>query len=384
MHRTASFTLATLLVLLSGCSRPKDAPKPATSAAAIAPVTSSSAPSPAEKPKPAAPRASAGTVVELSEAEKEADIRYRAALERGRRATTAKSYDAAAKAFTEALSAKPNDARALGERGYAALQAGNLDAAEGDFLDADGRTHDPALAAQIFFNEGLLAERKGDLEAAKVSYARSQQSHPTAAAKAKIEQLHASTCTAAFIPLNRALAHYANWVELWNTLGMMDKKTTEQDVKDALLGQDKCTDACAVNDGELWYIVVPSATGLDVLRAVDHGVMDRCASYPKFEFSRHGSILIASSSNEDLQIGLCDPKCDNEQENGQCPTCCDDGPGHRYDNFIDLSTKKALLRVAQYSPHGESFQPLPVTLDDTGAVHVAGGGCDKVIPLAGK
>ncbi len=386
--RFAATVAATLLV--TACNRHQSEAESRTTASAT-PVASASASnsspsavaSAPSNAKRVAPRASAGATVELTEAEKEADIRYHAALERGRRATTAKDYDAASKAFTEALTAKPNDARALGERGFAAMQSGNIDNAEGDFEQADGRTQDPTLAAQIFFNEGLLAERKGDLESAKVSYARSLQTHPTGAAKAKVEQLHASTCTAAFVPLNRALDHYANWVELWNRLGMMDKKTTEQDVKDTLLS-GPCDDACVVNDGELWYVVIPAASGLDVLAAVDHGVMDRCASFPKFEFSRQGSILTVSSTNEDMQVGLCDPKCDNDKQNGQCPLCCDDGPGHRYDTFIDVDAKRALLRVAQYSPHGESFQALPVTLDAQNSVHVSGGSCDKTVPLPSK
>jgi len=395
MHGTASgfrstlaFSLATLVCTI-GCKRTKITPPSTASAPAIAPLASvnTSAPSAsaphdtAASASRAAPRASAGATVELTEAEKEADLRYHAALERGRRASTAKDYDAASKAFTEALTAKPNDARALGERGYAYLQAGNLDYAESDFQQADGRTQDPNLAAQIFFNEGLLAERKGDLENAKVSYARSEQLHATAAAKKKIAALHATSCTAAFVSLAQDLKHYASWVDFWNTLGMMDRKTTDADVKAGFPGMSPadCKDACAVSDGEQWHLVLPAEAGLDVLRAVDRGGFDRCGGFPQFSFERRGTILVVTSSNDDMGIGLCDPKCD--AESALCPTCCIEGPAHQYDTFIDLSARKGVLRVSQYGANSTEFKPLAVTLDADNAVHVAGGGCERSVSL---
>ncbi len=400
MHGTTSFVARLVLVIsatsltvsVAGCAKTKDAPLPAASTLATpalasngvaAPSASTSAAS-AATPKTPTPHPSAGTTVELSETEKEADIRYRAALERGRRATTAKDYDAASKAFTEALTAKPNDARALGERGFAYMQAGNLDYAEGDFQDADGRSHDPNLAAQIFFNEGLLAERKGDLEGAKVMYARSQQLHATGAAKKKLADLHATSCTAAFVPLAQDFKRYASWVEFWNTLGMMDKKTTDADVKAGFpdMQPADCKDFCAVSDGQQWHVVMPVDSGLDVLRAVDRGGFARCSGFPQFTFERHGSILIASSSNEDMGIDLCDPKCNGETT--LCPTCCVDGPSHHYDTFLDLSARKGVLRVSQYGAVTSEFKPLPVTLDAANAVHVQGGGCDRSVSLTAR
>jgi len=64
-----------------------------------------------------------------------------------------------------------------------------------------------------------------------------------------------------------------------------------------------------------------------------------------------------------------------------CPTCCADGPSHRYDTFLDLSAQRAVLRVSQYRPKGAPFNPVPVTLDAQNAVHVAGNGCDRALSL---
>ena len=372
-----------------GCGRGRNEPLPANrtaaSGAVAVPASSASSASSAVPPPSAnaarpAPGASAGAPVELTEPEKQAEMRYRAALERGRHATLAKNYDAADAAFSEALTARPADTRALGERGFARLQAGRLDAAADDFQTADGRTRDPALAGQIFFNQGLLAERQGDIASAKVAYARSQQAHPTTAAKKKLNDLGGTTCTAAFVPLSQPVKHYASWVALWQAMDEMDDLKTDDAVKKALQVED-CTDVCAVGTFE-WYVVMPSASGLDVLQAVDRGGAYRCGTYPQFKFERRGSILWVTSTNEEFEVSLCDPHCNNDD--GLCPTCCADGPSHRYDTFIDLNARRAVLRVSQYGPQGDQFNALPVTLDAQNAVHVAGNGCDRSLSLSAK
>jgi hypothetical protein len=89
--------------------------------------------------------------------------KYNAALKLGRQATVTKSYPAAVAAFDEALLAIPLDARALGERGYARFLSGDDVGAEKDFnaaIDAVPK-EDRKLTAQIYFNLGLVAEKRG-------------------------------------------------------------------------------------------------------------------------------------------------------------------------------------------------------------------------------
>ncbi|HQY64270.1 MAG: hypothetical protein IPF92_04975 [Myxococcales bacterium] len=93
---------------------------------------------------------------------------------------------AAVAAFDAALAALPGDARALSERGYARLLAGKLDAARADLREAEARSKDARLLAQIRFNHGLVAEKLGRADEAKVSVARSNALNPTKAAAAKL------------------------------------------------------------------------------------------------------------------------------------------------------------------------------------------------------
>jgi hypothetical protein len=160
----------------------------------------------------------------------------------------------------------------------------------------------------------------------------------------------------------------------------MDTYKTDDEVKKALQAGD-CQDFCAVGGAESWHVVLPSASGLDVLRDVDHGGFSRCSTYPHFTFEHRGSLLWITTTNEEFEVALCDPHCNNDD--GLCPTCCADGPSHRYDTFLDLGARRATLRVSQYSPNGAKFEALPVTLNPQNLVQVSGGGCTREVSLAG-
>lgn len=124
---------------------------------------------------------------------------YAAGLKKGRAETLAKRYDAAIAAFDEALKALPGDPRALSERGYAKLVAGKTEEAKKDFTEALAATKEPKLLAQIHYNLGLVAEKLGKAEDAKVSFARSNALAPSKAAATKAG---ASVCAAlvSFVP----------------------------------------------------------------------------------------------------------------------------------------------------------------------------------------
>ncbi len=172
---------------LAACARAKPAGAGADAGAEAADATAPAAATSASSP----PRARAATAPSadrrpMTADEKQASKTYAAALGEGRAATSAKRYDDAIAAFDRAIAAKPGDARALSERGYARLLARDLASATKDLDRALEGTSDPALSGPIHFNLGLVAEARGDAEGARVAFARSNAVRPTKAAQAKL------------------------------------------------------------------------------------------------------------------------------------------------------------------------------------------------------
>jgi tetratricopeptide (TPR) repeat protein len=325
----------------------------------------------------AQPRVSVGSRIALSGADLQQEREFLAALGRGRKATSAKDYQAAADAYRRALEIRPFDARALGEQGFALLQSNDLNGAEFSFRMAEGRAPEPLVSAQIFYNQGLVAEKRGDLEGATLAFARSLATHKTSAAEKKTKQLAASTCTAAFLRLSDSLEHYENWRGLHSKLRGGKAPASDQEAMTDL-EVSSCTPACAVGDNMSWHVVVPSAGGLDVLRNVDSGGFYRCGGPPSFEFELRGHYLRIISTNTELTTANFGP-CDENV----CMKSCADGPSHRYESFVDLTNKRALLRISQFAPLSDSFKPLPITFSEQ-EVKIAAGNCDRVWPLAGN
>lgn len=151
--------------------------------------------------------------VPLTAEEKKAISAYSAAMGEGRAATRAKRFADAEEAFGKALAARPEDARARSERGYARLLDGALEKAEEDFQGALGRGVDGKLAGQVFFNIGLLREKKNEMEGARAAFAISNALSPTAAAKVKLAGR--STCTVDVqTGGSDVLEHASGWEEL--------------------------------------------------------------------------------------------------------------------------------------------------------------------------
>lgn len=96
------------------CGTSKDTPAPAAGSSAPKPA-------PGDANVAVADAAPAPTPKQIA-----ANKAYRAAMTRGRKATDAKDYDKAIAAFDEALAAKPGDARARAEQGFAYLLNGSL------------------------------------------------------------------------------------------------------------------------------------------------------------------------------------------------------------------------------------------------------------------
>jgi len=111
----------------------------------------------------------------------------------GRKLTKKKQYAEAVATFTSALDVDHNEARAWSGRGYAKLLAGELDAARDDFERALDLNTDKPFQAAIWYNLGLLAEKKKDDMAAVLAFARAHELKPSSAVEKKLKQYQKKT-----------------------------------------------------------------------------------------------------------------------------------------------------------------------------------------------
>ncbi len=114
---------------------------------------------------------------------------YRSAMSEGRRLEGKGDHAGAIEAFTKALAAHPDDAEALSELGWAALQAHDLDRAHTATEQAIAAAKDPKVKAGALYNLGRIAEEQGDKAAATDAYAKSLALRPNAAVKARLAAL---------------------------------------------------------------------------------------------------------------------------------------------------------------------------------------------------
>ncbi|MDX2090519.1 MAG: tetratricopeptide repeat protein [Kofleriaceae bacterium] len=176
---------ALVLLVIAACSGKgeKAAPVP-TPGSGSGPAAETATPKAANEPPKPDKKAEKG---QLPAEDPEAHKKYRAALNKGRKATDAKNYKDAIAAFDEALAIKKGDARAISERGYARLLSGDLDGASRDLDDSATRTKDRKLLSSIWYNRGLVDEKRGKQDGALVAFYMANALRPTDAAKKKIE-----------------------------------------------------------------------------------------------------------------------------------------------------------------------------------------------------
>ncbi len=271
-------------------------------------------------------------------------------MKRGRGATLKKSYAEAIKAFDEAVAAVPRDARARAERGYARFLAGDNEGASTDFdaaVDLVPKT-DKKLAAQIYFNEGLAAEKAADVVGA--SYFReSYELNPTDAAKAKM-----GTCAVIVASFHvDVVADHAAALALIKT--KKPGSTIEENLGENLVSVDNGQDA---------FAVLPTASGV--------AVVDADADVTMGAKGAAGTVTVARSGNEWVVTGQAnvpaDTTCDTESCTSTAPV-----EGGTHDVFyVDAKTGAALWHASfDYAFDGR----IALTVED-GALHVTGAGCN--------
>jgi len=151
---------------------------------------------------------------------------YVHAIARGRKATLAKNWTEAIAAFDEALANKPEDARALAEKGYAELLAKNFHAAQRDLRLASG-TSDAKLAAQVWFNLGLVDEGLNQEDDALIDFWFANQLAPTNAARAKIAGR--SVCPVRVDRARKPAVHATSWLDVARALYKDQNEATRDD-----------------------------------------------------------------------------------------------------------------------------------------------------------
>jgi len=285
--------------------------------------------------------------------------RYWAAMKRGRSATVQKQYSEAVAAFTEALTAVPRDARAMSERGYAKFLAGDNAGAGEDLDNAVDRVPatDKKLAAQIYFNEGLVADKAGASEAAAGYYRQSYELNPTAAAKAKMSScpvLVEALRTRVFADRKAALASIAgeSGFQGWDEEGRSDNVV-----------------AATTGGFDRAYAVLQAKAGFAVVATDEDVVMGAKGRSATVVAERVGAEWVVTGQAQVPGDSVCVP-------NGACMATANVEGGSHDVYYVDAATGAGLWHVA----FDYAFVDRIAIAVEEGKLHVTGAGCDLVKP----
>jgi hypothetical protein len=354
-------------------------------------VVDAAAPPSASEPAPTAATASATHA--LTDEEQLAKQRYVAAIKDGNAKTVAKDYAGAIGAFDLALAAKPDDPYALSSRGYARVLDKDYEGAVRDLERALDGADKPHLQAMIYYNLGLAAEGRGDVEGARVSFARSDALHSTPDSKKKLAGK--SACTARVekpgTPARAARDASAVWDALADAYKRSGYDAATLDAKpsgDAAIKRALCKTGCDAGPwvARLGAIVFVEGAVVDAslheLPAAHWGI---CGGERKTTLARDGDVLRVHV-RDDVRVrawvkpGTKTPCGDQEA----CVSGC--FPSEHTDKDFFLDTKRGVLvaTVAESAPFEDgkpSAPSLSVTLAN-GVVTIEGAGCkDETVTL---
>ncbi|MFV8752287.1 tetratricopeptide repeat protein [Nannocystaceae bacterium ST9] len=137
----------------------------------------------AEKPKPAKP-------ADLS-AKQAGELRkqFRSKLDEGRKLTKEGKHEAGIKLYHEALAIEPSNPAALAELGWAALQANQLDLAQGATSQALIFSRKADQQGMILYNLGRVAEARSQTDDAIAHYRESLARRPNATVQKRLDDL---------------------------------------------------------------------------------------------------------------------------------------------------------------------------------------------------
>lgn len=319
---------------------------------------------------------------------------YRAGMAKGRKATDKKQWAEAIAGFDEALAAKKGDPRALGERGFAKLLEGkDLASASRDLDQAATGTKDPKLLSSIWFNRGLIEEKRGNEANAVAAFVIANTLRPTDAARKKIEGKSACPIVVSDtleVP-DAPAAAAADWLALAKALpgAELDTLKTKDDALVWLTGEKtepKLPAIVVANDYAIKvpYLVLPGGPGLRAM-PLGNAQGGRCPGTVGFDIagaSSDGRILVSGTEQFDGGYTfMCQGKGDELVECSDAPgevsagTACFGGTPTRRDIVVDTKAAKVIKVYEQ-----PDDKPATVALDSKG-VKLAGRGCDRVDAL---
>jgi tetratricopeptide (TPR) repeat protein len=336
----------------------------------------------------------------LSDSEKANLKTYRSSLAAGRKATVDKNYTKAIEAFDAALAARPQDPRALSERGYARLLARDFTAAQDDFEQSARLTSDEKLLASIRYNEGLLAEARGDASAAQTYFARSNALNPTNAARAKLKGQ--SKCPAEVTKTQVRGRFVETWKAAWANLtaayakehgaeGILEKPTSDAEVKKLICDGGDCRGAgpwvvtYGGPESGVRYFVATAPDNKLALVSLGTYSYSSCGGAYKAEIL--GASLYTVRSEETFYIrggferevqGRKVP-CDENEPGEDCFSACTPVDSVRVVQFVDASAPSVVLTVS--TDANSAHAPLVTAKESNGTVTISGAGCSESIKL---
>ncbi len=346
-----------------------------------------------------APAPKAPTPAALAEDPK-ARAAYRAGMRTGRKATDARQWSAAIAGFDQALAAKPGDARAFGERGFARLLDGtDLDGASRDLDRAAGGTKDTKLLSSIWFNRGLIDEKRGNEINATAAFVVANALRPTAAAKAKLAGK--STCPVSVGHEVDLMDHKpiegADWIALAKATGFDDADaiTTKEAAFELFNGErtEPTLPGLFSPHDFTWkvpYYIVKTGTGLRAIPLAE-AQGGRCPGTAELEVVTQDATRVLISGTELGDGGytfMCKKPGDDDGDVFECSnkegakeedagTACFGGTPERDDIVLDVKTGKVLLVLSQ--PEVEARAAVELA---PGGVKLRNRGCDRIEPTA--
>ncbi len=397
--RARSFALAFSFLGVVACKKDATEATPPTPATDAAPSASTVASTITTAKASGAP--STGKAPAPLDAKQRAQLAaYQKGMGEGRKATKAAKYKEAHDAFTAALAAKPGDARALGERGYAAFLAKDYDQANEDLYQAATGADDPALRAQIFYNLGLVREAEG-LEATS-AFALSNHLHASSAAQKKLGGKPA--CLVDIDRKSEPNVKYTDWMAFYKAAVDVDPQaegtkppTSSDAAKKQLCATSKCDGAgpWTVSVGE-WphgqvFLVIDAKPGLSVAKVAE-SFSGRCTASASAEIveSKGGVVVVRAEEQMPEMIYMCFPEkgdghvcSDKDGDEMQRQSACTDGTKSTSYSVFDVAKGTRTLRVTHddgmdaLAKPGERTQ---VTVDAKGFA-LKGPGCNETLPL---
>jgi tetratricopeptide (TPR) repeat protein len=331
---------------------------------------------------------------------------YTKSLAAGRSATKAANYEAAARAFTAALDAQPDDPRALAERGYAAYRAGKLDDADRDLARAAELAEERVLRAQVFFNLGLVREARG--EDAISAFALANALRPSEAAKKRLAGKSACAVEIERDPKAIDSKVYRDWLafhaDVEGELQLEGKPRTSDEARKILC--DATPESC--NGKGPWFItdhsrrdflVHESKQGLAVATVATADALGMCPLGVNAEIVHRAgdTIVVRAHGGSGYGVTLCDSSAgelDHECTSEELEAIANDSGSqnwmkgcnwrsHTKYEVLDLQALTARLIVTEYDDmHAgrKEAEQTRISVDARGVV-ITGPGCSEVLPL---